>query len=257
MPQDFPLESSETLAFTPTSLKPIPGAPSFVLRAATPRDKRFHRRLVTEEGLRTHSQEKIRQFVLDGLRLLWTAEDFERHSPTIQSYWQSRDDFELQRKDEPELVWTFDAEIERGIGDLTERVAEAYPPLRRLLADNSDFGEMFMPVLTAVVVQDFSGLGVNPRLDRGYMTVDTMLAVRDALEAFERKHAENGLVQGNAWLELFVACSGRFRLDEEEAKNSASPLPSSTIQPPLMEGTLEGDGKSQASAHSSKTPLNA
>lgn len=253
MPQDVPLESSETLEFTPTSLKPIPGAPSFTLRAATHREKRFHRRLITEEGLRTHNVEAIRACVLDGLRLLWNAEDYARHEPTISQYWQQRDDFELQRKDDPELAWAYDPELERGIDDLTRRVAEAHPPLRRMLADNNEFGEMIAPVLTAVVVKGISGLPINPRLDRGYMTVDTMLKVRDALDAFERKH---GLMDGTAWLELFVACSGRMRLDEEEAKNSASPSPSSTIQPPLMEGTSEEDGKSPASAPSSKTPQN-
>lgn len=249
MPQDFPLEASETLVFTPSSLRDISNAPSFVLRAATPRDKRFHRRLITEEGLRTHNTETIRKCVLDGLRQLWEPQDYDRHAPIITDYWQQQDDFVLQRKDNPELEWSFDPEIQSAVGDLTQRVAEAYPPLRRMLADNNDFGEMIAPVLAAVVVQDIRGLSINPRRDRGYFTVDTMLAVQSALEAFERKHQAEGLKEGTAWVELFVACSQRMRLDEEEAKNSASPSQSSTIQPPLMETGTEEDGKSPAPAN--------
>ena len=258
MPQDIPLEASETLSFTIKSLASLgDAAPRFTLRTPTPRDKRFHQRLNNEEGLRHHSPEAIRAEVLTGLKALWTPEQYAEHAPRIEAYWAELEDFQLQLRDDPELEWSYDADIERAINGLIQKVGQSWRPLRSMIADNAEFSDMSFVLMVALIVKDFAGLSLKaPReLDRGYLTVDTAFAIRDALWALEDKH---GLTKGSAWLELAAACTSRMYLDEDEEKNSESPSPSKTPPAPSSEtSTLDKDGKSPASASSSETPASA
>lgn len=255
MPQDIPLEASEYLDFIPDSLKDIEGAPVFVLRASTSREKRYHRRLLLEEGIRFHDREAIRREMLSGLKELWDADAFEQHSPVIKALWEARDDYELQLKDDPKLVWSYDADIENAVDDLVRMVSQEWAPLRKMIADNADYGSMAAPLLVTVTLKRFSGLDVKPRNERGYFTVETCEAIEEALGKFEKKH---GLVVGTAWAELTIACSKRMYLDQEEAGNSELQSPSPTAPAPSNEtNTLEPVGMSPKSARSKKTPVTA
>lgn len=259
MPQDIPLEASEALAFTPSSIASLPGAPAFTLRAATPREKRMYRRFMLEEGLRLHSEDAIRAEVRAGLKAMWSDESFDQHMPMVEDYWSALDDFVLQRKDHPDIKWSYDPDLERAIGELIMRIEDAWKPLRLMRADNADFSEMTLPIMVAVVVSNFTGIDVAHRVDRGYLTLQAAENIREALSKFEKVHAkEHGLTPGTAWLELFTACSRRMYLDEDEAGNSESPSPSSTppelSSEPITSGT---DGKSPASASSTETPATA
>lgn len=256
MPQEIPLEASEVLAFTPASLESIEDAPVFRLRASSSRDKRFHRRLLVEHGIRFHDRDAIRAEVLAGLKALWDEEAFEEHSPVIKALWDARDEFDQQnadafKKGEPELEWSYDADLENAVDDLVRKVTQEWNPLLRMIADNADYGSLAAPLLVAVNVKGFSNLNVKASLDRGYLTLDVAEKVEDALSKLERKH---GLIEGTAWAELTVACSQRMYLTEEERGNSASQSPSTTAPAPLSETkTSEPDGKSPASARSKKT----
>lgn len=255
MPQDIPLEASDVLVFTPASLENIEGAPSFTLRACTQRDKRFHRRVMLECGLRYHDMDAIRAEMLKGLRAMWTPEAYEQHAPVVKELWEARDQFELQRKDEPELEWSYDPEIEAAVASLLEKVAQEWGPLCTMIADNADYSELTFPILNAVVVKEFTGLETPRDLDRGYLTVTTLERVAEELAAIEKR---NGLPTGVAWLDLSIACSKRMRLDQDEEKNSESPSPSQTTQPASTEtNPSEKVGKSKASARSAKTPVTA
>lgn len=255
MPQDIPLEASELLDFTPASLKDIEGAPVFVLRASTSRDKRFHRRLMLEQGIRFHDQETIRREVLNGLKELWDAEAFAQHGPVIEELWSARDDFEKQLKDDPKLVWSYDVEIENAVDDLVRMVSQQWQPLRSMIADNADYGSMAAPMLVTVTLKRFSGLDVKPRNERGYFTIETTEAIEEALGKFEKA---NGLVVGTAWAELTITCSQRMYLTAEESGNSELQSPSKTAPAPSSEtNTLEPDGKFPKSARSKKTPVTA
>lgn len=252
MPQDIPLEGSEVLSFTPNSLKDLEGAPVFRLRASTSREKRFHRRLLLEQGIRYHDRDTIRAEVLSGLKELWDEDAFLQHSPVIKALWEARDDFELQLKDDPNLEWSYDAELENAVDELVRKVSQEWKPLRIMVADNADYGSLAAPLLVMVTVSGFAGLEVKALKDRGYLTLETVEAVEAALSALEKRH---GLVQGTAWAELTVACSQRMYLTEEEAGNSESPSPSETAPAPLSETNTSGkDGKSPELELSSETP---
>lgn len=251
MPQDIPLEASEVLAFTPASLAKFDGAPVFRLRASTARDKRFHRRLFLEHGIRYHDRDTIRAEVLNGLEQLWDADAFAEHSPVIKALWDARDDYELQLKDDPSLEWSYDAEIENAVDELVRKVSQSWQPLRVMIADNGDYGAMSGALLVAVTVQTFAGLPVKALKDRGYTTVETAEAIETALSDLEKQH---GVPEGTAWAELIIACSQRMYLDKEEAGNSASQSPSPTAPAPLSETNTSGkDGKSPELELSSET----
>lgn len=252
MPQDIPLEASEVLAFTPASLAKFDGAPVFRLRASSPREKRFHRRLLLEYGIRYHDRESIRAEVLKGLEELWDTDSFPGHAAHIKMLWDARDDYEAQLKDDPSIVWSFDAEIEQVVDELVRKVSQEWRPLRTMIADNADYGAMSGALIVAVTVQTFSGLDVKALKDRGYTTVETAEAIETALSDLEKEH---GVPEGTAWSELIIACSQRMYLDKEEAGNSASQSPSTTAPAPLSEtNTSEKDGKSPELELSSETP---
>jgi hypothetical protein len=255
VPQDIPLEASETLAFTPPSLAQMDSPPVLVIRTATTREKRFHLRLMREESLRSHGKESLRAEILTGLKALWSPEAFAEHEPTIKTYWAALDNHELNLKLDPETVWQYDPDIERAVDELVERVRDAWPPLGRMLADNADTADMAFPLLIAVMLKSWKNLDARFEMDRGYLTLDSVDAVRVALERIEKAE---GVPKGSAFAELAIACSQRMYLAEEEAKNSASPSPSdSTLEVSSETDTSEEDGKSPASARSKKTPESA
>ncbi len=260
MPQDIPVEASELLDFTPDSLKDIERAPVFVLRASTSREKRYHRRLLLEQGIRYHDREDVRAEVLNGLKELWDADAFAEHGPIIKALWTARDDFEQQdadaiKKGEPRLVWSYDPEIETAVDELVRKVSQEWRPLRSMIADNADYGSMAAPLLVVVTLKRFTGLDVRLRTERGYFTIETVEAIEEALSKFER---DNGLIEGTAWAELTVACSRRMYLSEEERGNSESQSPSTTAPETSNEkATSEKAGKSPASGRSRKIPAAA
>jgi hypothetical protein len=251
VPQDIPLDASDVLSFTPASLEKIEGAPVFTLRACTMREKRFHRRLLLESGIRFHDIAKMRAEMLNGLRHLWTPEAFDAHAPMVKALWEARDEFALQQKDDPDLEWSYDAEIEEAVDALEDKIAKSWPRLCEMVADNADYSELTFPIIAAVVVQDITGLPVRKDMDRGYLTLAMMEKVAEELVALERRH---GLKEGMAWMELSVACSKRMFLTKDEEKNSESPSPSEMTQPASNEtNTSAPDGKSTGSARSKKT----
>lgn len=257
MPQDIPFEASEVLAFTPACLSHVEHAPVFRLRATTGRDKRFHRRLLLEEGIRYHDREVIRAEVLNGLKNMWDETTFDEQSRWVIDLWQARDDFDQQNADaikngEPELEWSYDSEVENAVDCLVRKVSQEWKPLASMIADNGDYGSMAGPLIVAVTVNGLSGLEVKLRKDRGYLTVDSAEAIEAALSRLEKKH---DLVEGQAWSELVVACSRRLYLMEEEAGNSASQSPSPTApQPSSGMNTSVPAGKSPELELSSEIP---
>lgn len=252
MPQDIPLEASETLVFTPPALGSGDSPPRFVLRAATTREKRFRARILTEEGVTFHGDDALRAETLAGLKAHWSAEDYAAHSPRITAYWQAREEFALQLRDDPELEWTYDEAEERLVEDVLDGIARLHRPLGRMRADNREFNEMLAAASVAVAVESWSGLDAKPERDRGYLTLECVDRLARALERAEQ--AAGVTTPGLAWAELCLACFKRMKLDEDEEKNSASPSPSKAPRPSSRNGrAAAADGTSPASDTSTKT----
>ena len=257
MPQDIPAEASEELAFTPKSLEFLGDkAPVFLLRVPTGREKRFIRRLYARNGLQRHSQQDIRAELLRGLEALWDKEVFERNSAMLAEYWSATDDFALQAKADPDIVFTYDPEITAACKAMPAKVAKYWPQLGEMLADNADFDELNDTIQLAVVVRDWRNFDEPVRLDDGYLTLDCAEKVMTRLDRLQKHHAELAALPPNDLAtELLLACWKRMRLDEEEAGNSESPLPSETTPAAsTVTPRRTARGKSPASASSAKTP---
>ncbi|KPL67409.1 hypothetical protein SZ64_04390 [Erythrobacter sp. SG61-1L] len=259
MPQDaqniVPVEASETLAFTPSRFAELHDKgkldtkPEFILRACTERDKRFRENLIVEVGAMRHSLQEVRAETLRGLEVLWGSEQFEQNRGKLEAYWQAREDFDLQKKDDPKLVWSYDPVIEAAVTDLNRDLTKEWRPLGKMIARNAYASQMAFETMVAVTVKTFSGLDIEPVIDRRYLDIDSIGQIETALTKLEEKH---GLKPGLSWAELLGKCATRMFLDEEEAKNCASPSPSESPQQNSKTGA-NPDGTSTARATSKKT----
>jgi hypothetical protein len=255
VPQDIPIEASNPLAFIPDCLKETDSPPAFTLRAATWREKEFRMRLHREAGIITHSTEAIRAETLNGLRALWTEDQFAEYSTFITSLWEAQDQFPARLAEDPDLEWDFDPEIEKAVDELATKIEREWPPLARMAADIDQYQRLAPVFYAAVIVKDWSGLPTKRLLDRGYLSIDCAMAL---CEDMIRKDREAGVAPGMSWAQLYSACVDRMYLSEDEAKNSASPSPSETNPEPSNTKPLQAEsGKSPASASSKKTRKSA
>lgn len=255
MAQEIPLEASEVLDFTPPSFEPLgKAAPRFTLRTWTSREKREERRLQNRLGMTFWGTESLREEVRSGLKRLWTPEHVEEYLPLIEAYWEAQDDFDLQRKDNSDLKWEYDRDLEERIIEVLDRVGKAHDPLLEMRADNADFMAMLPTLWLAIGVESWTGLKTPMVRKAGYLTVECVEKMLLEVNALAKTCGAVDL----AVTQLIGEVVKRKRLEEEEAGNFASPSPSETTQAASTPtSTSEADGTSPASASSSKTPETA
>lgn len=256
MPQDIPLEAGETRAFTPPSLAHIDNAPSFTIRTATWRQKNFYRRILRENSIIRHDEADIRSEIRKALQPgpIWGENDPAAMVPFVEEYWTYSDAFRQQKRQDPDLEWSYDPEIERRVLQLLDRVEQAWPQLARMAADNEEYRESEPFALIATMVHSWTGLDVARRVDRDHLTMDCSYELGEKLLRFEAQHGESGKV-GSAFGELYAEAFAAMFLTEEERGNSASQSPSATA--PKPSSAKPARGKSRASANSTKTRRSA
>lgn len=256
MPQDVPLEAGATLAFTPECLKHLDDAPVFYLRAATWREKSFRTELSREYHLTRYTEKEVRAEILNGVRALNGEEKYDELSTRLTEYWQALDDFALQRQEDSSLKWEVDPEVEQAIVDLIESVNSNWRPVGKMNRANGKFDDYFALFTIATTVLRWTGFDVKRELEEGYLSLDCANAISERLFAVGTKaDPENARLP---FIELYLACLGRYRLDREEEKNSVSPSPSETSPEPSIETIPSAKaGRSRASAASMKTPASA
>lgn len=255
MSDPIPAESSETLVFTPPQLEAkMENPPRFRLRAVEMREKRFFDRLMIEEGVRQHSTDAFRAEILRGIEATATPENAAELEPRLKAFWEALDDHTKEQADLPSDQRTaFEHPDKDKIETLGERVADAWPPLRQMTADNADAAAMLPLIAVAVAVSGWSNLEAQFDKDRGFITVDSATSVMDALRKLDEKH---NLSPGLSWLQLTTKALGRIFLDKEQEKNSASPSPSSS-PPSNMKTGGKGSPAGQSpesTANSTETP---
>lgn len=252
MPQHIPLEATGNgSSFTPECLKHLPDAPSFTLRVSTWREKEYRLRLHAEEGILVHDDAEVRAETLRGLKAMWTEDQFTEYGGFIEAYWEAADNFAQQRKDDPDLVWEYDPDMERSIVELLGKIQRDWRPLAVMAADNRQYARLEPVFYIATLVKDWTGLKAAKALDRGYLSIDCAMALVEALHGYSTR---NGVEPGLAAGELYLACLRAMYLDEDEVGNSASPSPSKPSPLPSTEKTTSAKaGKSPASARSGKT----
>lgn len=249
-PVEIPVEASDTLAFTPESLKHLPEPPVFDLRAITSRDTRWQRRLVVRHCV-SHSEESLRQIMREELTATWGEETAARFLPHLEEYWSALDEWKLQVQADPEIGdFTYDPAMRAAVDKLYNEVRRNSERYADALADNADAADLGPLILIAVAVKSFAGLEATAKPSPEYLTLE---GVEVILKALERLEKANGLTPGLARAELVIACAARSKLPEEEVGNFASPSPSEADPTSSSDSTDSGDhGKSPASAKSPK-----
>ncbi|MXP24811.1 hypothetical protein GRI39_01960 [Altererythrobacter indicus] len=253
MPQDIPLEASETLAFTPSKLRDKMGenAPHFILRTITSREKRFRRRLVTEAGCIFHTQDAIRNELVNGLKAQWSPDEVDAAEERLRTYWQALDDFTTQAMSDDDVEWSYDSDIEAAVHKLERDVSQNWPPLSRMRADNLEHGEISALSQMAVTLKSWGNMKATPDIDRGFLTLDCVDTIQEELTRIDFKQ---GIKPGTSLGEVLAECARQWMLDESTAKNSASPSRSDIT--PDFSTAKDGDtksGKSPVRARSKKT----
>lgn len=258
MGQSLPIEASETLAFTPEALLAlrdkgkIDAVPVFTLRAVTLRDRRFRDELRAELRVTLYSEDELRAKMLEILHReeFWGPEKVAEFSPKLEAYWQALDDHALQAKDDPDLVFDHDPDVVAAAEQLERDLWEMDRGFGRMIAANARARHLNTELLLAVVIKRFSGLDIDPEIDRGYLDPDSIPALGEALAKLEGVH---GIAPGTLVADLFIACAKRWSLDEEEAGNSESPSPSENTPESSTTGDEATAGTSKASGTSTKT----
>lgn len=264
----IPLTAS-TESFTPECMAGMEGAPSFTFRHATELDRYEFGINITAEGLKSHSQEKVRGTILSELRRLFEGEGLERNITLLEAYWQADDDLvaaqaehrkqvlailsELKDDDEkpklpPAPVSEFPQEHVAGIELMLAQVNEHSEILSLMAAQNLRYNLLYPRMLLRMFLVD-STLPVTMQRRGDVLTPACGEAVLTALAA-EAKRL--GVDPGTAQSELLSKAALCFTLTEDEEKNSSSPPSGSTS--PKRSATKQSSGPQAETASSSSAP---
>lgn len=238
----IPLSHDEVDDFSPASLKNVQPQPTFRLRPATVRDHRRFLHAIGVEGLQHHDQEAVRAEVVKAMKALYTEGTFETQLDRLNSLWASLDqNVPLQVEDL------------RAMTDLMDRLAREWRPLRMMLADNIRFHQDAPKIALGLYLAGLKNLDVTFRIDNGWVPLEVLDAIEDALDALEEQAVIDkveGVIPGLAFKELSAHVLRRLRLTKEEEKNSDGPsLPSSS---PNGSTTTAAPGSSTRKSRKSK-----
>lgn len=255
MSSTIPAEASEVLVFTPDSLdQKMEDPPRFRLRAVSIRERRFFDRLIIEEGVRQHGVESFREELLRGIAATAMPETAAELEPLLKAFWEASDDHAKEQAELPQEERTpFEHPHKEKVEQLGEDVADEWPPLRKMTADNADAGTMLPLIAVAVCVSGWDNLKAEFDKKGGFITIASANSVCEQLRKVDEA---NGVTPGLSWLQLAAQAMGRIFLSKEQEKNSESPSPSSN--PPSNTKT---DGKGspagqspESTASSTETP---
>jgi hypothetical protein len=246
----YPIEAAETVAFTPPSLRNLPTPPTFTLRPGTRRDKRLFERLLTEENLRSHDKHAVRDEMLKALKELWSEETFYAEEGRLKSYWDASDQF-AELGGEGEFNHPDKAHVE----NLNERIVDAWPPLRKMVADIREVRSESPRHLLRIVLIGWTGIDLPFAREGGTVPVERIDDLEAAIGVLEAGHkgAVEGVDPGVAFVQLCLEASKMLFLSEIERKNSVSPSPSTSTPDTLKSGPETKDGSSSATA-TTQTP---
>lgn len=248
-----PLESSHIKRFTPALFVDMEGAPTFQLKAGSRRERLRHQEIMAEEKVQHFDQASIRAETIKGLESLWSPADFEEWEPRLKAFWDARDDWAKENEAAETPVDFEYADFDEGeIRALAARVAESWPPLRKMAVANLKFQREFPKLVASIILVGWTGLDTAIQRADGLMSLDAIDDIERELAKLEQKIT--GKADGVAFAELMVECTARLFLSASAEKNSVSPPPSPIAPPTSSNGPESTDGMSKASATSEPTP---
>lgn len=262
--QRIPTHTGETMTFTPAVLLEEAEPPVFKLKAVGWREREDMEYAVAEAGLRQYSEEHIRETTIDELCRLWEWKPEDDVVQRVRKYWADLDDYvaELDAHaievnasldaggEPPPDLAPFEHEDRERVADLSRRLTETSPIMRKIGISNIRYRRDFPRYTIAHCVRSWTGISVPPSFEGGVLTLDAVVALQDHL--VETYGDEKGEA---AFLELATATLKRIYLVKATEKNSASLASSQpTPQATKDDGSAKISGKSQASESSEPTP---
>lgn len=256
----IPIEAGEVRRFTPPSLANLPSPPTFLLKPAGRREKRAHGRLIVEAGLRRHSQEAMRDEMIRALSSQWSPELVAEHEPRLRAYWdaldcwikQVREQAEGAKKDDGAETPRFEHPDKKAIDKLNDQIVDAWPPLRKMAADNIAFDEESPLLMACCLVLGWENVSVPFALEAGNVPVERMEEMSEWLGDLEQEKAgqvEGIGARGTAFAELCLETGKALYLDKAQEKNSGSPSPTTSTQ-----SISTGEEATASSSKASDTP---
>lgn len=256
-----PLSKDDLETYVPESFANLAVQPSFLLRPPTLRDDRAFRRALQLEGLTRHEHSEVRVEIRRGLQSKWAPEDFERGWTILNEFWEGGDRLAAMPLDTDEQKAEFEAakveldEIAPAAELLMTTLADVWPPLRRIVADNSDFDESFHSVAIGMFVVGWKNIDLPYSRQADQVPLDTIFALRKELVKIENAAIVDkveGVVPGLAYIQLANHVLASMDLGKAEEKKRASPSPNGDT-PNGSTATFQADTTSPAST-TKRTP---
>lgn len=264
--QRVPLHAGEKKVFTPAIFSEMQAPPSFTLKTPTRRDREEMQYALHEAGLRRHSDEDIREAMVDELCRLWNCDQQNEEVVRLKAFWRAVDDYNDEaeayrleveaakeaEEEPPAALAPFSHPDQQQVDELVARLGRSSAMLRRMGTENVRFEKEWPRYAVAHCVIDWTGLEAKPLFEAGILKMDSVLDLQDELAA---KFETDGEI---AFVELVSASITRFYLNKATEKNSSSgPASSRTPQDSKEAGQASTNGTSPASASSEETPENS
>ena len=265
------LTKDDIESYTPPSLANLATPPVFLLRPATMRDDRAFRRALQLEGLVRHEPADVRVEIKRGLQSKWAPEDFERGWAVLSDYWAMLDKLD----DMPNTSDDEKAALEAAIAEVNEiapaaellmtTLADVWPPLRRIVADKTDFDESFHSVAIGMYVMGWKNIETPYSRQADQVPLDTIFALRKELIALETAAIADkvvGVAPNFAYIQLANYVLTKMDLNRSAEKNSESqsqsgPTPTlSTANSPKAGSSPTSNSKRTPRDRSRKTTAN-
>jgi hypothetical protein len=237
-----PIEA-KTFTYVPESLQDIEGAPKFVLRYGTRRDRNAYRAEIAGRGLISHGRDEIRDSMVDEMRRLSDAspEVKEEVVEATRRYWAAsdsldreikewRDDLIATLRDNPEAklpeppVIDFDPEVEARVVGILQDVQARSPVIYNMHKANARRDMLATEVALAVVLVSVEGFDLRRDID-GLVEQECMAELQEWLWARAEELGFDPAGRSDPYGELRSTGFAAFHLPKDTEKNFASPPP--------------------------------
>lgn len=264
--QRIPTDASEVKSYIPASLKDLPGAPVFTLKATSWREREAMEYQISEDGLVRYSDAEVREIMVDQLCKLWQRQPNDPMVERVKGYWQAIDDhleevsnrsLEAQAcaeagEDPPPEVAPFEHPDTVEINELLQRLTRSSQTVREVGVANMKYRRNYPRYTIAFGVSEWTGLDTRPAYQSGVITLDAVVDMEAELkQKFGKEKGEE------AYAELAIETLKRIYLVPETEKNSSSgPVSPQTPDASKANGSASPSGKSQDLGSSTETPEN-
>jgi len=241
MSPTIPIEA-KTFDYVPESLRGIEGAPKFMLRYGTRRDKHTYKAEIAGRGLVSYSSEEIREAMIEEMRRVPgnSEEAKERVIDAARRYWAANRALDAEvklwqsdclaiRADDPEAelpkppALDFDPDEQAWIVGVMQALQATSPTLSNMNKANVRRDFIASEVALSVVLVGMEGFDIE-RDAEGLVERRSLAALEEWLGDRAEELGVDSLNAGDAYAELRNMAFMAFHLPKETEKNFASLL---------------------------------